>query len=74
MSKLEDEVLRYVYEQKEKHGITLTLHEICSKFEQHMPIVTLTVYSLQQRGLLKIEEDRFSITENGEFYLGFVQR
>lgn len=72
MSNLEDQVLRYVYEQKEKHGITaLTLHEICSRFEQHMPVVTIVVYSLQCKGLLKIEEDRFSITRNGEFCLRF---
>ena len=75
MSNLEDEVLRYVYEQKEKQGITaLTLHEICTRFEQHMPIVTIAVYSLQGRGLLKIEEGKFSITKNGKSYLGFVQR
>ena len=75
MSKLEDEVLRYVYEEKEKQGITaLTLHEICSKFWEQMPVVTIVVYSLQRRGLLKIEEGKFSITKNGESYLGFVQR
>lgn len=75
MSNLEDQVLRYVYEQKEKHGITaLTLHEICSKFWVHMPVVTIVVYSLQVKALLKIDEDKFSITKDGESYLGFLQR
>lgn len=39
MGSLEDEILRYVYKQREKHGIfAVTLNDICDNFPGFGPV------------------------------------